>query len=66
MNIQNHLLKPEDVASTLSLAKSTVYKLLQVGDIPSIKIGRSVRVRPTDLDDFIEQQLNYSREVRYE
>ena len=51
------LLKAEEVAEKLSLAKSTVYKLIQSGSIQSVRIGRSVRIRPEDLEEYIEKQL---------
>jgi len=48
------LLTPAEVAAALSTSKSAAYQLLQRGDIPSVHIGKAVRVRPGDLDAFIE------------
>ena len=64
MNNIKQLLKPEEVAYKLGLSKSMVYKLMQQGIIPCVKIGRSVRVRPVDLEDFINQQLVHTPEVQ--
>ena len=49
------LLKAEDVARILSIGLSTVYLLQQRGDIPSIHIGRSIRFRRSDIEDYIER-----------
>ena len=54
-SLESRLLTPREVAEYLSLGRSTVYLLIQKGDLPSIRINRSVRVNPRDLIDFIEQ-----------
>ena len=48
------LLKAGDVARILNISQSLVYRLLQRGKIPSIRINQSVRVDPEDLQQFIE------------
>ena len=48
------LMTPAEVAAALSISKSAAYQLLQRGDIPSVHIGKAVRVRPEDLEAFIE------------
>ena len=50
------LLKAEEIAELLSLSRSYVYKLIRDGTIPSIQIGRSVRVRDRDLMEFIDEK----------
>lgn len=54
-SFEGSLLTAREVAEYLSLGLSTVYLLIQNGDLPSIRINRSVRVNPHDLIDFIEQ-----------
>ena len=51
------LLRGEDVAHVLNISRSMAYQLIQRGEIPSIQIGRVVRVRPKDLQDFISQRV---------
>ena len=51
------LLNAREVSQILRLSPSTVYQLLQRGDIPSVHFGRSVRVRPKDLEAFVESKL---------
>ena len=47
------LLKADDVARVLNISRSFAFQLMQRGDIRTVKIGRSVRVRPADLENFI-------------
>jgi excisionase family DNA binding protein len=49
------LLTAPDVARILNISKGAAYKLIQLNQIPSIRINRSVRVRPEDLNDFISR-----------
>ncbi len=54
------LLKVIEVAETLGLSQNKVYELLGSGDLPSIKIDKSRRVRQEDLDVFIEERQTAS------
>jgi excisionase family DNA binding protein len=49
------LLRAEEVADILNIGKSTVYLRIKCGDIPSIRVGSSVRVLPEDLANYIQQ-----------
>jgi|WetSurMetagenome_2_1015567.scaffolds.fasta_scaffold81633_2 prophage regulatory protein len=53
----NKLLKPNEVAQILGVSRSFAYQLIKKGEIASIQMGRSVRVRPEDLDAFIQQRM---------
>ena len=50
----NQLLRAAEVAKYLDISKPEAYKLIQIGEIPVIRIGRLVRVRFSDLEIFIE------------
>jgi len=52
------LLRPEDVAKILRISRSYVYSLLQTGELPAVRIGKACRVRPKDLEEFIEQNIH--------
>ncbi len=52
----SRLLKAQDVAAALNVGLSTVYQLVERGELSSIRIGRSVRIRPEDLEKFIESK----------
>lgn len=50
----NPILTAGEVAKILRISKSKVYRMMQQGEIPSVKFGRTSRVRHQDLDDFIQ------------
>ena len=56
-SIETRLLTAPDIARILNISKGAAYKLIQLNQIPSIRINRSVRVRPEDLDEYISQNL---------
>lgn len=60
-NQSSTLLEPfltaAQVAHRLHLSRSRVYNLMQTGTIPTVQIGKSRRVRPQDLDAYIERHI---------
>ena len=50
------LYRSSDVAIILNISRALAYRLLAEGTIPSIRFGRTVRVRPEDLEKFIVEQ----------
>lgn len=44
------------VAQLLALGRSTVYELIQRGDLPVVRVGRAVRVRAADLNEWVRTQ----------
>lgn len=57
------LLRPAEVGETLGVGRSKVYELLASGDLPSIRIGGSVRVPVDALRAWIDRQLDETRET---
>lgn len=55
------LLKSEEIAQLLGVSKSFAYKLIRQGMVPSVRMGRSVRVRQEDLDIFISSSVHGSK-----
>jgi len=55
------LLKSEEIAQLLGVSKSFAYKLIRQGMVPSVRMGRSVRVRQEDLDIFISSSVQGSK-----
>ena len=51
---QSSLLTVKEVEKHLKLGHTKIHQLLASGEIPSLKIGKSRRVRRTDLDRFLE------------
>ena len=52
------LLKARDVAAFLNVSRSFAYHLIQTGELPTVRLGKSVRVRPQDLQAYIEQNIH--------
>jgi excisionase family DNA binding protein len=50
----NNLLTPEQVASILQLHILTIYGYIREGKLDAIRLGRSYRITPKDLEQFIE------------
>ncbi len=48
------LLRVEEAARRLGLSRSKTYSLVLTGELPSVSIGRSRRVRTADLERWIE------------
>ena len=43
-----------EVADQLRVSNMTVYRLVQSGDLPAVRIGRSYRIREEDVDKYLE------------
>ncbi len=56
MDEQHEWLKVPEVAKLLRVARSRAYELVADGEIPAVKIGRSVRVSRKELDRWLEGQ----------
>jgi len=50
-------MKVSDVATVLNISPSKAYRLVGNKEIAYVRIGRSVRVRPEDLEAFIQVHL---------
>ena len=56
----DRLLKAGEVAGILNVSKSLVYQLMRQGELQTVKIGATRRVRPQDLKVLIEDNLSHS------
>lgn len=56
------LLRPAEVIETTGLSRSTIYALIASGVIPSIRIGRSVRVPADRLREWVENKLTEQKQ----
>lgn len=51
------LLRPTEAAEAIGIGRSKIYELLASGDLPSIRIGGSVRVPVDALRAWIARQV---------
>lgn len=61
--MEQALLRVEEAARFLSLGRSKTYALLATGELPVVRIGRSVRVPVAALRRWIEEQAEQSAPV---
>jgi excisionase family DNA binding protein len=48
------LLSIQEVCQALGMGKSWTYRRLKSGEIPSIKLGRAIKVKQEDLEEYLE------------
>ena len=55
---EHPFLTADDVARILNVSRSFAYKILSDDTLPVVRLGRAVRIRPQDLETFIEANLS--------
>jgi excisionase family DNA binding protein len=45
----------KDIAKILQISKTSAYQLLRSNQIATVRIGKSVRVRKEDLEEYIQK-----------
>ena len=50
------LLSIPELCQELRMGKSWVYRRLRSGEIPSVKLGRSIKVKRADLEEYLENR----------
>ena len=53
-----NLLKANDIARILNISRAFAYRLMQTGEIRTVKIGGARRVRKSDLVTYIEENID--------
>jgi len=59
ISVSIQLLTGEEVARILKISRAYAYRLMKQGDIPTIKMGRTVRVSYDNLLKFIQENTAY-------
>ncbi len=57
------LLKPAEAARSLAISERKLWGLTKCGEIPCVRIGRSVRYDPRDLASWIEARKSVTAEI---
>lgn len=47
-----------EVASALRVSNMTVYRLISAGELPAARVGKSYRIRPEDVDTYLQRSFN--------
>jgi excisionase family DNA binding protein len=55
--LQTRLMTVSEVAASLRVSTMTVYRLINGGELPAARIGRSFRVRTEDLEHYLADQF---------
>jgi len=58
------LLKPAEAAEMLAIGRTRIYEMLACGELPSLRIGRSIRVPVAALEQWVEKRRT-GAETRY-
>ena len=59
ISVSIQLLTGEEVARILKISRAYAYRLMKQGDIPTIKMGRTIRVSYDNLLKFIQENTAY-------
>lgn len=51
------LLSVNEAAQFLGVSRRQVYRLLELCDLPAVRVGERIRFRPADLDAYLERNL---------
>lgn len=61
--MSEHLLTVVEAADILKVKKNTVYDMIKRGDLKGAKLGKQIRIRQEDLDDYIHRGSQKNRET---
>ncbi len=55
-NTSTRFMTVGEVAAVLRVSTMTVYRLINAGQLPAVRIGRSFRVREGELDRYLDER----------
>jgi putative molybdopterin biosynthesis protein len=53
------MLKPDEVAEMLGVAKITIYRLIDKRQLPVYRVGRRLRFRKEEIEDYLAKVRQY-------
>jgi excisionase family DNA binding protein len=57
------LLRVSEAAEMLSVARSKAYAMVQTGELPSVRLGKSVRIPVRSLNEYVERKTEEALSV---
>lgn len=51
--VGDRLLTVGEVAATMRVSNMTVYRLIKAGELPALRVGKSYRVRESEVDRYL-------------
>lgn len=61
--MERPLLRVNDVIAELDIGRTKMHALIWSGELPVVRIGRAIRVRRVDLDNFIQANVSQRRRI---
>jgi excisionase family DNA binding protein len=61
--VERQWLSYQEITEIYGISRGTVWKLISVGEIRAAKIGRSVRISRSSIEQYLNEQ-NYAEKVR--
>jgi excisionase family DNA binding protein len=55
--MSDRLLTAAEVADQLRVSTMTIYRLIRRGELPAVRVGRNYRVRASDLETYLDDQV---------
>jgi len=52
----DRLLTVGEVAATMRVSNMTVYRLIKIGDLPALRVGKNYRIRESDVDVYLSDR----------
>lgn len=56
-------LSVREVAERFSISKMSIYRLIEADEIPVLRIGKSLRIRTADLEDYVSSHTTRLEEA---
>ncbi len=50
------LLTVKEVAAVMRVSAMTVYRLINSGQLPAVRVGKNFRIRESDLNEYLEDR----------
>lgn len=57
------LLTVAEVATIMRVSNMTVYRLIKLGELPAVRVGKSYRIRQGDLEAYLESRSVHVEEA---